>query len=378
MATEKAAAVKEKAVAAENKCVRIGIVILNWNTKDYLQKFLPPLIDSVELFNSSSTACSAEIIVADSASTDGSLSLLESVFPSIRIIPLDRNYGFTGGYNRAIRELIDRPSDSPYDLFVLLNSDIEVDRNWLAPLAEWMDAHPDCGACGPKLHSWYEKDKFEYAGAAGGLIDRYGYPFCRGRVMKKLETDRGQYDTPKDVLWITGACLVVRSEVWVELGGLDDRFFAHMEEIDLCWRMQLSGWRVCVVPQSVVWHLGGGTLPAESPWKLYLNYRNNILLLENNLGRTIGRRPAALRILLRKGLDLCSALVYLICGKIEYSKAVLRAHRDARGLLAAGSQYGPENNLTGSRPGQHKVCGIYNKCMIPRALIGSKIDTENI
>ena len=140
--------------------MRIGIVILNWNTKDYLQKFLPPLIDSVELFNSSSTACSAEIIVADSASTDGSLSLLESVFPSIRTIPLDRNYGFTGGYNRAIRELIDRPSDSPYNLFVLLNSDIEVDRNWLAPLAEWMDAHPDCGACGPKLHSWYEKDKF--------------------------------------------------------------------------------------------------------------------------------------------------------------------------------------------------------------------------
>lgn len=196
--------------------------------------------------------------------------------------------------------------------------------------------------------------------------------------MKKLETDRGQYDTPKDVLWITGACLVVRSEVWMELGGLDDRFFAHMEEIDLCWRMQLSGWRVCVVPQSVVWHLGGGTLPAESPWKLYLNYRNNILLLENNLGRTIGRRSAALRILMRKGLDLCSALVYLICGKIEYSKAVLRAHRDARGLVAASSQYRPENNLTGSRPGQYKVCGIYNKCMIPRALIGSKIDTENI
>ena len=251
--------------------MRIGIVILNWNTKDYLQKFLPPLIDSVELFNSSSTYGSAEIVVADSASTDGSLSLLESVFPSIRTIPLDRNYGFTGGYNRAIRELIDRPSDSPYNLFVLLNSDIEVDRNWLAPLAEWMDAHPDCGACGPKLHSWYEKDKFEYAGAAGGLIDRYGYPFCRGRVMRKLETVRGQYDTPKDVLWITGACLVVRSEVWMELGGLDDRFFAHMEEIDLCWRMQLSGWRVCVVPQSVVWHLGGGTLPAESPWKLYLN-----------------------------------------------------------------------------------------------------------
>ena len=354
--------------------MHIGIVILNWNTKAYLKQFLPPLIESVEVFNDFAKDKSAEIIVADSASSDGSLELVKSEFPFIRTIALDRNYGFTGGYNRSIQEIISHPSSLPCDFFVLLNSDIEVEQNWLAPLAEWMQAHPDCGACGPKLHSWYERDKFEYAGAAGGLIDRYGYPFCRGRVMKKLETDRGQYDSPRDVLWITGACLMVRKDVWEGLGGLDDRFFAHMEEIDLCWRMQLAGWKVSVVPQSLVWHLGGGTLPSDSAQKLYLNFRNNRLLLEKNLGRTIGPRKAAVRICFRKFLDICSALVYLLSGKTEYFRSVIRAHRDAEKLLCPKGHNVPET-VSASKIG---VRGIYGKCMIPRAVLGIRIDTEKI
>ena len=203
--------------------MKTAIVILNWNTKGYLQAFLPGLIASTE-------GMDAEVIVADSASTDGSLEMLFHEFPSVRQIRLDRNYGFTGGYNRALAQV-----EAEY--FVLINSDIEVPEDWLKPLVAWMDTHPKCGACGPKLLSWHDRTRFEYAGAAGGLLDRYGYPFCRGRVMKKLEKDEGQYDTPADVFWVSGACLMVRSRLWKKLGGLDDRFFAHMEEIDLCCRL---------------------------------------------------------------------------------------------------------------------------------------------
>ena len=251
--------------------MKIAVVILNWNTKDYLRMFLPPLLDSVAMFNGGVSSLEtslagngsrqadgepdwAEVVVADSASTDGSMEMMAEKFPSVRRIPLEKNYGFTGGYNRALKILCDNPSEDiapasgetarsiPYDLFILLNSDIEVTRDWLRPLADWMKEHPECGACGPKLHSWYERDMFEYAGAAGGWIDRFGYPFCRGRVLGKVEKDSGQYDTPADVLWVTGASLAVRASVWNSLEGLDDRFFAHMEEIDLCWRMQLEGW----------------------------------------------------------------------------------------------------------------------------------------
>ena len=234
--------------------MRTAVVILNWNTKGYLRDFLPGLIASTK-------GMDAEVIVADSASTDGSLEMLSQEFPAVRQIPLDKNYGFTGGYNRALAQV-------EADYFVLINSDIEVPESWLRPLVAWMDAHPECGACGPKLLSWHERDRFEYAGAAGGLLDRYGYPFCRGRVMSRVEKDEGQYDAPADVFWVSGACLLVRSLLWKQLGGLDDRFFAHMEEIDLCWRLQLAGYRIDVVPESVVWHIGGGTLPNNSPFKL--------------------------------------------------------------------------------------------------------------
>ena len=307
--------------------MKTAVVILNWNTRDYLRKFLPGLIASTE-------GLDAEVIVADNASTDGSLEMLAAEFPDVRRISLDRNYGFTGGYNRALAQV-------EADYYVLINSDIEVPQGWLKPLTDWMDTHPHCGACGPKLLSYHQRDRFEYAGAAGGLLDRYGYPFCRGRILQKVEKDEGQYDTPENVFWVSGACLLVRSKLWKKLGGLDDRFFAHMEEIDLCWRMQLSGYTVTVVPESFVYHIGGGTLPNESPFKLRLNFRNNLLLLENNLAKTFRAQgysvdgslgKARRRIFVRMLLDGASALTYLVTKRYNSYKAVVQAHGEYRKL----------------------------------------------
>ncbi len=309
--------------------MKTAVVILNWNTKDFLERFLPGLLDSVR-------GSDASVIVADSASTDGSMEMMQERFPNVRRIVLDRNYGFTGGYNRALAQV-----DAEY--YVLINSDIEVTRGWLEPLIEWMDSHPDCGACGPKLRSWQDRGRFEYAGAAGGRIDRWGYPFCRGRILSRTEEDIGQYDTPADVFWVTGACMMTRSALWRRMGGLDERFFAHMEEIDYCWRLQLEGWRVCCVPISAVYHLGGGTLPQSSPFKLKLNYRNNLLMLDNNLARTYvseGESPrkacahSRRTYFLRQCLDGCSAAVYLLTGRFKAFKAVWDAHREARRLLS--------------------------------------------
>ena len=310
--------------------MRTAVVILNWNTRDYLERFLPPLLESLR-------GLDAGVVVADNASDDGSRELLAERFPEVRTVLLDRNYGFTGGYNRVFEALL-AEADAP-EYLVLLNSDIEVSAGWLEPLVAWMDAHPDYAACGPKLHAlvregatFQRTERFEYAGAAGGLLDRYGFPFCRGRVLSRTEEDRGQYDRPADVLWISGACLLVRARCWRELGGLDARFFAHMEEIDWCWRAQLAGWRVGVVPQSSVWHLGGGTLAPSSPVKLKLNYRNGLLLLENNLPATIGPRRARRRICFRKILDCGAAIVYLLSGKVALARAVRDAHREYRAL----------------------------------------------
>ena len=333
--------------------MKTAVVILNWNTERYLKDFLPDLV--------ASCPADAGIIVADNGSDDGSLALMAREFPAVKTIPLDANYGFTGGYNRALAQV-----DAEY--FLLLNSDIQVAPGWLEPLVEYMDSHPECGACGPKLHALvrsldggYERlDRFEYAGAAGGRIDRLGYPFCRGRVMQRVEEDMGQYDAPSDLLWVSGACLLTRASLWRELGGLDERFFAHMEEIDYCWRAQLKGWTVAVVPESVVWHLGGGTLVPKSPWKLELNHRNNLLLLENNLPATVGTTRARVRIIVRQLLDLGSAFVYMLSGRPEDFRAVIRAHRGYRNL---------RREAPACRSGRAEVKGYINNFIILQSLL---------
>ena len=325
--------------------LKTAVVILNYNTRDYLRQFLPGLIESCK-------GLDAEVIVADNASSDGSAQMMKEEFPEVRLITLTENFGFTGGYNRALQMV-----EAEY--YVLINSDVEVPSHWLGRLQDWMDTHPDCGACGPKLLSFKERDTFEYAGAAGGLIDSFGYPFCRGRIMQKLEKDHGQYDSPTDVLWCSGACLMVRSSVWKALGGLDDRFFAHMEEIDLCWRMQLRGWKVTVVPESYVYHIGGGTLSNESPFKLRLNFRNNLLLLENNLPATLGSRfRARVRILARMCLDGLSAMTYLLRGKWSFFKAVVQAHKEYRKMRRPGEIL----------PERHVPAGLYKGWIVPKGL----------
>ena len=362
--------------------MKTAVVILNWNTEGFLREFLPGLLRSCKKVEE------AKVIVADNASTDGSLKVMEEEFPQVRTLRFGKNLGFTGGYNRAFAEINDSP-DAP-EYFLLINSDIEVPEDWLGPLVEWMDTHPECGACAPKLHSWQDRNLFEYAGAAGGYIDRFGYPFCRGRIMGKVETDKGQYDSPADVFWATGACLMVRSSVYKMLGGLDERFFAHMEEIDLCWRMQLEGWKVTVVPQSAVYHVGGGTLPATSPFKLFLNYRNNLLMLSNNLSKTYalglfrkgtsaekaagkGYRKARRQIGLRMFLDWISAAVYLLTFKGGCFRAVVRAHKEYRRMkrIPSRGQIRKYLEIYGT---SGEVRGIYRKWIVLSSMLkGSKV-----
>ena len=244
--------------------MKIAIVILNWNGRKMLEQYLPSVLEY--------SRNDATVIVADNASTDGSLAFLAEHYPKVETIFLDQNYGFAEGYNRALRQV-----DAEY--YVLLNSDVEVTHHWLEPLVEYMDNHEEVAACQPKLLSFVNRDKFEYAGASGGYIDRYGYPFCRGRLFDTVETDNGQYDYAAPVLWATGACLFIRSKDYWMANGLDGRFFAHNEEIDLCWRLHIMGRQVVCLPDSVVYHLGGGTLPKGNPRKTFLNFRNNLTML---------------------------------------------------------------------------------------------------
>ncbi len=294
--------------------MKVAVVILNWNGKGFLEKFLPSLFNSLPSY--------AELIVADNASTDGSKEAVHN--EKIQWIQLDKNYGFTGGYNRAFEKL------DGYKYYVLINSDIEITEGWLETLTDFMEKHPEASACQPKILSYANKDHFEYAGAAGGFIDRWGFPLCRGRILSCIEEDKGQYDSPIQCFWASGACMVVRSDVWHRLGGLDEEFFAHMEEIDFCWRASLAGGQIWCVPQSKVYHVGGGTLPNNSPRKLYLNYRNNLLMLWKNL-------PAKHKngkIFLRKCIDGLSAVCYIFQGRFSYFKSVIKAHRDYRKLKA--------------------------------------------
>lgn len=352
--------------------MKTAIVILNWNTEGFLDRFLPPLLSSVRDIDG------AEVIVADNASTDGSLRLLKEKFPHVRTIAFDRNYGFTGGYNRALREI-------EADYYVLINSDIEVRSGWLEPMITWMENNPDCGACAPKLYSWHDKTKFEYAGGAGGHIDCYGYPFCRGRIMNMVEADNGQYEKYSNkVFWVSGACLMVRSGLFHDLGGFDERFFAHMEEIDLCWRMQLHGYSVCVISDSVVYHVGGGTLPASSPYKLYLNYRNNLLMMNKNSAKTLalmyssmGYSPevaaakamdkADRRIWTRMNLDALSSAAYLMTFRFKAFLSVWKAHISYWKSKEVIKHEELVDFVNGT--GKTEINGIYRKSVILRAVI---------
>lgn len=248
--------------------MKLSIVILNWNGSDMMKKYLPTVIKHSEK--------DAKVIVADNASSDDSIEMLKRDFPEVDIIALDKNYGFAEGYNQALKKI-----DSEY--YLLLNSDVEVTENWLQPLLKYMDEHQDVAACQPKLLSIYDKDSFEYAGASGGYIDKLGYPFCRGRIFDNVEKDNGQYDTVTEISWATGACLMIRSKDYWGVGALDGRFFAHNEEIDLCWRLRLYGHKIVCIPESKVFHVGGGTLPKSNPMKTYLNFRNNLTMLYKNL-----------------------------------------------------------------------------------------------
>lgn len=285
------------------------VVILNWNGSEHLRRFLPSVV--------ATTPAGVGVVVADNGSTDDSLSLLERDFPSVEVVRLDKNYGFAGGYNRALRQV-----DADY--FILLNSDVETTPQWCEPLIAAFDADEMLGAVSPKICSWSDRQRFEYAGAAGGFIDALGYPFCRGRIMSAVEQDSGQYDDFRYTFWASGACIACRRELFSDLGGFDDDFFAHMEEIDLCWRAQSAGYKIAVEPQSVVYHLGGGTLPVNSPRKVYLNFRNSLAMLYKNLpkGKLWWVLPA------RMVLDGLAALVYLLQGKVSFFKSVLKAHID--------------------------------------------------
>lgn len=295
---------------------KLAIVILNWNGRKLMEEFLPKLV-----------ACTpqwARIIIADNASTDDSVSWLKQTYPDISIVINDKNYGFAGGYNEALARI-------SAEYYCLLNSDIEVTPNWLSSIITYMDEHPQVSICQPKLLSYCDKSKFEYAGAAGGYIDKYGYPFCRGRIFNHVEHDCQQYNDICHIFWATGACMFVRSELYHRLGGLDAHFFAHMEEIDFCWRAQLAGTHIIYYPLSVVYHVGGGTLPKQSPRKTFLNFRNNMLLLYKNLPDHSLHYTLACRWV----MDIMAAGMFLLQGHMGDFKAVFsarRAYRKMKGI----------------------------------------------
>ena len=298
--------------------MKVAVVILNWNGEQMLRDFLPSVVAHSVLPEAMGEAV---VYVADNGSTDGSLALIAEEFPSVRTIVFDVNYGFADGYNKAFEQI-----DAEYA--VLLNSDVEVTPGWLLSLTEYMEAHPEVAASQPKLMAYHRKEEFEYAGAMGGFLDCYGYPYCRGRIFDTVEKDLHQYDTDVSLLWATGACLMVRLPKYKEVGGLDGRFFAHMEEIDLCWRLRCRGYEVHSVAASVVYHVGGATLNAGNPRKTFLNFRNNLLMLYKNLPE----RDLCRVLFVRGLLDYVAAAMFVVKGEWGSAKAVVRARREFRKL----------------------------------------------
>ncbi|GAA4310965.1 glycosyltransferase family 2 protein [Mucilaginibacter gynuensis] len=347
---------------------KVAVVILNWNGMKYLQQFLPSVL--------ASTWPNLDIVMGDNASTDGSVAMVKSLYPSIKIIENADNYGFTGGYNRVLEQV-------EADYFILLNSDVEVQPGWIEPVIAMMEADPQVAAAAPKIRSYAQKDSFEHAGAAGGFIDSFGYPFCRGRMFYQIEQDHGQYDQSGEVFWASGASLFIKKHCWDEAGGFDDRFFAHMEEIDLCWRLKNLGYKIMYCAESTIFHVGGGTLNTENPFKTYLNFRNNLLLLKKNL--PFGR--ATFVIGMRFMLDLMALLRFLSEGKRKDAWAVSRAHQNfVRNLFKRSPQVcrsgkphikkladGTSHENGHAKPDNHRsLTGMFNGSIVAEFFVRKK------
>lgn len=312
---------------------KLAVIILNWNGRKLLERFIPDAATNT-------IGEEADLFVADNGSTDDSLEWLRANHPGVKVIPFPENYGFAEGYNRALEA-------TRYPYTVLLNSDVRVPAGWWQPLLHFMEENPDVAACQPKIRSERQPEMFEYAGAAGGYLDRFGYPYCRGRLFDRVERDEGQYDgPPADVAWASGAALMVRTQDYLDAGGLDADFFAHMEEIDLCCRLLARGRRVCALTDSAVYHVGGASLDQSSPQKTYLNFRNNLLLLHKNLPRRRGRSL----LFKRRLLDTLAFGMFLLKGNFSHARAVLKAHGDFRRMRRKYTDL-PERDVLSTLPG---------------------------
>jgi len=332
---------------------KVAIVILNWNGRNYLEQFLP----SVMATNYSN----AEVVLADNNSTDDSIEFVRHRYPGIVVISLSQNFGFARGYNEALKQV-----EAAY--YVLLNSDVEVMQNWIVPIVDLMEGDKTIGACQPKILTYNDRNVFEYAGAAGGWLDRFGYPFARGRIFDYCEKDNGQYDAIEPIFWASGAAMFVRSELYHKLGGLDEYFFAHQEEIDFCWRLQLAGYKVMACPASVVYHVGGGTLPKGNERKVFLNFRNNLIMLVKNLPSNKVFWKVSFRIL----LDVVSAWKSLFAGEATYFIAIMQAHMGfVRWLIFARKRHYP---FTKNR----SLKGWYHKSVVWQHFIAGKTTFSEI
>lgn len=329
---------------------KLGVIILNWNGLDLLKQFIPTA-------SKYTISDEADLIVADNGSTDSSVAWLKENHPEVKIIELDKNYGFAEGYNRAI-------SATDYPFVTLLNSDVEVSPNWWQPILQFLENNPEVGAVQPKIKSFRQKSYFEYAGAAGGYLDHLGYPFCRGRLFDIVEEDSGQYDGPAiDVAWASGACLTMPSNLYNQLGGLDPKFFAHMEEIDLCCRVHNAGHRVCAISESEVFHVGGASLNQGNPQKTYLNFRNNLLLLHKNLTRRRGRSI----LFWRRLADTLAFGMFFVKGDFANAKAVLRAHSDFRKMRKEYTSF-PTHDILPTLPGANRYAVIARQLLRKKSL----------
>lgn len=321
---------------------RVGVAILNWNGEKFLRQFLPGVVAHSQHL--------ADIYIIDNASTDGSLALLEAEFPMVKVVKLEKNFGFAGGYNKGLTQI-------PNELFVLLNSDVEVSPNWMEPVLTYMDAHPDMKACQPKILDFHRKEWFEYAGAAGGYIDKDGFAFCAGRMFYAFDKDENQYSVNEEVFWASGASLFIYRDAYFEVDGLDQDFFAHMEEIDLCWRLKNRGYAIGACRESRVYHYGGGTLDRMNPYKTFLNFRNNLfLIMKNHRGSSV-----AWRLLRRMMLDGLAGIRFLTEGNFKYFFAVIHAHFSF--YYSFPKMYRRRKSLK-AHDGQINLKGLYTESII--------------